>query len=178
MTAVRQAEFARMLGMSRCQITTYKHQGRLVLDENGLVLVEESRKRLEETRDPRRQDVVDRHAREKAAKAAARAQAEQLQDKASEIDVSLIEVRKRREMAKAEIAEMERDKMRGLLADVAEVRRLMSEAGTLVRQSLESVPDRLAPELAGMTDQAAIHARLAEEMEAVLVALVGKLEKL
>lgn len=44
--AVRQAEYARYRGVRRKTVTAWKQKGVLVLDENGLVLVEESDREL------------------------------------------------------------------------------------------------------------------------------------
>lgn len=60
------AEFARMLGVSRSTVTRAKQAGRLVLDQAGRILVEESLARYHATAGGRT-DVAQRHARTRGA---------------------------------------------------------------------------------------------------------------
>ena len=57
-TAVTQAEFARILKVARSYVTALKKADRLVLNAIGNVLVDESIKRIAETSDPNRDDVL------------------------------------------------------------------------------------------------------------------------
>ena len=56
-----QKEFADLLGVHRSTVTRWKQHGRLVLDENGLVVVDASRQLIWETQGGRA-DMVDAHA--------------------------------------------------------------------------------------------------------------------
>lgn len=180
MTTVRKIEFARMINRSPSWVTVQAQRGVIVLDAQGRVLVEESQRRIKSMKDPNRDDVRRRHAAQRARLPVETMPVDELStvgDPASVFDHdSFADARRRREIANAEIAEMERDKMRGTLLHATEVRQVLAQAGTLVRQALESVPDRLAPELSGLSDQSVIYARLVEEMEAVLVQLHGCLK--
>ena len=60
------AEFARLLGVSRSTVTRAKQAGRLVLDQAGKILVEESLARYHATAGGRT-DVAERHARSRGA---------------------------------------------------------------------------------------------------------------
>jgi hypothetical protein len=62
--AVLQSEFARMMGVNRSTVTRWKQQGRLVLDAQGLVLVDPSRMRIFETQGGRL-DLVAQHAQDR-----------------------------------------------------------------------------------------------------------------
>lgn len=64
--AVKQAEFARILGVSRSTVTRARQAGRLVIDERGRVLVDESLQRYHETAGGRT-DVAERHAETRGA---------------------------------------------------------------------------------------------------------------
>ncbi|MCC5809882.1 MAG: hypothetical protein JJU06_05865 [Ectothiorhodospiraceae bacterium] len=66
MTAVSMAEFARILGVHRSTVTRARQSGRLVLDAQGLVLVDESLARYHATSGGRT-DMAERHAEARGA---------------------------------------------------------------------------------------------------------------
>ena len=169
MTAVKQIEFARLLGISRSYITKLKADGRLVVTDDGLVDVELSRALITETADPNRDDVATRWAAERTQKAAPAAATE------SEIDEpasrTYADARARKEHAQADIAEMERDKQRGQLIERAAVEAAFEDVMTALRQSLEQQPHRVAPMLVGL-ELDAIRATLKQEINGALSELV------
>jgi len=62
-------QFAKHIGCAANYPGQLKAQGRLVLDAAGRVLVKQSIERIEATRDPSKQGVADRHARQRGAPA-------------------------------------------------------------------------------------------------------------
>lgn len=151
---VTQAEFAAILGCDKAYVTRLKQAGRLVMAD-GKVDVEASKKRIEETSDPSRAE----------------------HGKSASPSIAFNEAKARNELAKAEIAEMERDKMRGTLVDADEVKRFASNLGATFRGALEILPDRIAPELVPLSDADAIRAVLVDAFEQILSDLSIKIEK-
>lgn len=66
MTKTTKADFARRMGVNKSTVTRWAQAGRLVLDAAGRVLVEESQARIAQTQ-AGREDVADRHARNRGA---------------------------------------------------------------------------------------------------------------
>ena len=56
----------------------------------------------------------------------------------------------------------------GKLVEVAQVQALATQAGTLLRQHLERLPDQLAAELSVETNESKIHAMLVDQIETAL----------
>lgn len=76
--------------------------------------------------------------------------------------------RARREHAQAQIAEVALQRELGGLLARDEVLHVVADAATTLRARLEALPDQLAHELAGLTDEAAIHARMSGFIEDLL----------
>lgn len=175
------ADFARRLNCKRSYVTALATAGRLVLDESGAqVDWQASMERIEATRDPSKAATVARHA-------AARTQSapvvlDEAQD-APESPESEPEApntdyqmwRARREKANALAAERDLAQSLRALLPADDVRAAISEAGTLLRQQLESMPDRLAPQLMGIADETKIRALLADEIEGALREIAARL---
>ena len=143
--AVRQSEFARILGCGRSHITALKKAGRLVMTDDGLVLVEESKASIARSNGAPERSVV--------------------------VHQEFGDARSRREHIEAELKQIELDERRGRLVVAAEVVAVVSDAATTLRAQLESLPDRLAPMLATVTDEQQIRAALADEVEMVLAGM-------
>ena len=133
--AATQVEFAKLLGVHKSHITRLKQSGRLVLLEDGKVDVEASKTQIAET-EGGRDDVAARHAAEKGQQAPA-------------VNEKRVGAQTRKEMAQADLAEMERDKMRGLLIERAEVDRALVDLVAFARQGVENLPHRVASQLVG-----------------------------
>ncbi len=186
-TTVKQIEFAALLGVSRSYITKLKADGRLIMDGDR-VDVEASRARIADTADPHRDDVASRWAerRDRAATAAAIALPLDDEDDLPEdppatsalrsASSSYVDARARKEQAQADIAEMERDKTRGLLIERQAVEAAVEDVMTTVRQALEQQPHRLAPLLVGQ-DLDAIRITLKQETANVLTEMVKTFAK-
>lgn len=189
MTAtLKQIEFAALLGVSRSYITKLKADGRLIM-VGDRVDVEASRVRIADTADPHRDDVASRWAehRDRAAAAASAIELPLDDDDALPEDApatsalrsassSYVDARARKEQAQADIAEMERDKARGLLIERQAVEAAVEDVMTTVRQALEQQPHRLAPLLVGQ-DLGAIRITLKQETARTLSEMVHTFAK-
>ena len=80
----------------------------------------------------------------------------------------LNESRARREHYQAEKAKLEALQGRGELVPVAEVRAEAFNLARSIRESLQAIPARLAPMLAGTQDAAQVHRLLSEEIRVAL----------
>jgi hypothetical protein len=83
----------------------------------------------------------------------------------------LLESRARREQAMAELAELELAEKRGELVAVADVEKALVSKVLGVRDSLDTLADRLSPLLAAETDPAKVYAMLRSEIRQVLAQL-------
>ena len=205
MPAITLSEFARLKGWSPSYVTKLKADGRLVLTENGKrVLVEESVVRIEETKDPNRDDVGARHARARQARAGG---ASPTLSGDSPAAPGMEEVGRRQEQppratpgAVAETpagqsyanaraikerflalgAKLEYERAIGKVVDSAAVIAAGAEIGTVLRATLENLTDQLAPALAegDPERERRIYARLVEHMEMVLTEISDKLKAL
>lgn len=170
--------FAARIKRTPSYITRLKQAGRLVLTDDGSVLVEASLKRIQETADPNRTDVRQRWDKYRAQPPE---EGEEGDDEADDASAShngpTFQAERRRKMrADADLAEMERDRLAGLLVKTAAVRAAGTEAGTVIRAALENLPDQLAPMLAPITDEEKLRAFLADHMESVLAELAQRID--
>lgn len=185
---LKQIEFAALLGVSRSYITKLKADGRLIM-VGDRVDVEASRVRIADTADPHRDDVASRWAehRDRAAAAASAIELPLDDDDALPEDApatsalrsassSYVDARARKEQAQADIAEMERDKARGLLIERQAVEAAVEDVMTTVRQALEQQQHRLAPLLVGQ-DLGAIRITLKQETARILSEMVHTFAK-
>jgi len=89
----------------------------------------------------------------------------------------VFEARAKREHHEAEIAEMKARQLARELTDAAKVRNALTDASAQLRMGLERIPDRIAPQVASMTDEAAINALLEAEIAQVLSDMTVRLEQ-
>ena len=173
MTVVNQSQFAALQGFSVGYVTKLKQQGRLVLTREGKVDVEASVRRIRDTEDPNRSEVRARWRAERPAPVnsavtsdiAPGADAETSGD-GSEMNYQDARAMKERFLALQAQADYQRSV--GELVSSSDVRLAALNLGTLLRTSLEGLPDRLSAELAALSEPEAIRARLVEEVEDVL----------
>lgn len=155
---VTKAEFARRNSWSKSYVTKLKDDGRLVLTEDGRVLVAESLARI-----------------------AASAQAP---ERASPPAVSptFRADRDRKEFYDAENARLDLEQRLGRTLATRDVRAVCANAAVTLRSRLEGWPARLAPHIAALGgDEARIRTLLAEHIEQALGELsrgFAKLEEL
>lgn len=150
--AVRQSEFARIIGCGRSYVAALKKAGRLVMTDDGLVLVEESKASI--------------------------ARSNGAPERAAVVPQEFGDARSRREHIEAELKQIELDEKRGRLVVAAEVVAVVADASTTLRAQLESMPDRLAPMLATVTDEQQIRAVLADEVEMVLSGMADRFNEM
>lgn len=142
---VTQAEFARITGYSRSYVTNLKTAGRLVLNATGQVDVEASKSRIAETASMNRDDVAQRWG---------------VQRRNDEDDGAGLNdepaaghrfqsARASKEFYSAELARIEFERRCGKLIDKADTEDAIGEVFGILRQNLEQMPARLAPELVG-----------------------------
>lgn len=155
-TACNQVQFAALLGCDKSHITRLKQQGRLVMvgeGRNALVDIEASKARIAAT-EGGRDDVAARHAAEKG-------------QEAKKPDESRVSAQTRKEMAQADIAEMERDQLRGKLIERELVEQALADVVAFARQGFENFPHRVAAQLVGK-DFDQIMATLKQEVQGMI----------
>lgn len=159
MQAVNQSEFARLMGWDRSYVTKLKKTGRLVLDDRGNVLVDASKKRIDETADPNRDDVKQRWGKERGDDAP--------QKQPDSIGNSYQQARAVKERYQALHAKLEYEEASGQLIKKADVDAAVADVVTMFRQSMEQIPYRTGPELVGK-DLDKIRAILKQDVHAAL----------
>lgn len=160
------SEFARYKGWRASYVTELKMAGRLVLDDAGRVRVRESLARIEQTQDPSKAGVAERHAAARAAKAAAPAGAGDGEGDATAFAAAIPgassghdgedaggnryqKARAANEQYKALQSKLDYEERIGKLVDAAQARAAAAEMGTTVRRRLES----LAPLVSAKVDE-------------------------
>ena len=151
MTTVSQAEFARRLGTARSYITALKAADRLVLTADGAAVeLEASLQRIEETRDPKRSDVAERHASNRSATLLAAAAAVQTVShipapSSDDEAISFQAARALKEKYAAKTARLDYEKAIGKLIERQAVEAAIEDVVTMCRERLEQLPYRVAP---------------------------------
>lgn len=173
MNAVTQAEFARLIGVARSYVTALKKADRLVLNAIGNVMVEESRQRIIETADPNRDDVVQRWAHARGNPVEGEQEADDEGDEKDEGRPAGHDYQKSRAQKEHYLAEQARiqfERAIGKLVEESEVDDAVADVVTALRQRLENLPHRTAPELVGK-DLDAIRATLKQDIRGALAEL-------
>lgn len=91
--------------------------------------------------------------------------------------ITFLEAQRRKELANAQLKELEVRKRAGELIEVSTVEKTVFEKGRQTRDALLSLADRLAGILAPITDQAKVHEILLKEIHQALEALTGNRNK-
>lgn len=173
---MKQIAFAEYLGVARSYITQLKQQGRLVMTERGLVDVEASIIRIQETADPNRDDVAARHAKERGAPTAVAAAAEKTEKPAKQKrekdpnQITFADGRAKEQHFRALQAELDYQKAIGEVVPVADMRHAVADMVMTFRQAMENMPHRLAADLVGQ-DHDYIRAALKREVHDMLAEL-------
>jgi hypothetical protein len=171
---ISRAAFARLNGWDRAYVTRLAADGRLVEAPGGGVLARESLERIRATADPAKAAVAQRHAQAREQKA----QGGEGAGSADRVGSSYQAARAVKERYQALQAKLEYEKAAALLVDADAVRRAARDFGTLLRRSLESLPEQNAPQLAAESDPARVHALLADAVEIVLADLAHALKRM
>lgn len=183
------ASFARWLGVAKSRITELHQAERLALTPDGRrVRFEASKVRIAETESPAHDGVRARHSAAREATAgqgaapgpAAPVPSAAAEDEAADGDLEYQPDSHSRRRAKA-LADKEEAAARkavrdeqielGQLLRTADVEAALSDAATTLRGALEALPYDLAPELAPITDEGQLRAKLVEAIEATLAEL-------
>lgn len=143
--ACNQAEFGRLNGWGKSYVTKLKLEGRLVFTADGLVDVAASLAKIQEgTGAPERAS-------------------------APAVSPSTRSDRDRQAFYDAEKSRLDLEERVGRLLDRDQVLSSMADAAVTLRTSLETWPDRLAPQIAALGgDEARIRAYLADHVETAL----------
>ena len=173
MTTVTQAEFARMEGKARSYITALKGAGRLVMTADGKVDVEASRARIAGTGDPNRDDVAQRWAEQRPSATVNPENADNSKDK---IGNSYQAARAVKEKFSAMQAKLDYERAIGKLIEKADAAAAIEDVTSVIRQALENMPHRTAPELVGK-DLDAIRATLKQEVHGALADMEREFSK-
>lgn len=141
-TTLSQSDFARHIGVSRSYVTALKKSGRLVMDDEGRVLVGPSMEAI--------------------------ARSSGAPERAAVITPDYSDAKERKEHYAAELARLDLDERTGKLMPSADVKAVIADAATTLRTRLESLPDQLAPQLAATGDEQQVRAMLADAVEIAL----------
>lgn len=165
--------FAARLGVNKSTVTRWAQTDRLVLTDDGQIDVEPSLRKLEAT-----QGVLPAHAANRERLAEARRQdqpapepdlntgaAVTTDDALTKIGVKTKFDAWRKIKADADRAELERDLQLGRVVPKDDVRKDLTDATAIILGHWETLPDRIAPVLVGIDDQARIRAVLRDEIE-------------
>jgi hypothetical protein len=179
------AQFADIGGFKRSYVTALRKAGRLVLTEDKrAVRVPESLQLIRETADPSKAGVAQRHAANRAAKAAkadpAPVEAAAPPQAAMEADEDLApnpgdlhSLRRAKAMADkeealADAAIRANQKALGQLYECKDVDGVIATAGTTFRKNVERFAADLAPKVAPITDESAVRSILSDAYEEAL----------
>lgn len=185
------SQFAARIGCQPSYVTALLKAGRLVMTEDGKrIRVAESIARIAATKDPAATQVATRHADARGTTLAAPSPAEAAgqgtapppedgDDAPQPTDTPAYQHwRARRERANALQQEAALGESTRALLQADIVASAVTAAITLLRNDLEAIPDRIAPQLAAETDEARINAMLREEVEGALGNASGHLFEL
>ena len=176
MSTMSQADFAREIGVVRSRVTALKAAGRLVMDGNGRVLVEESKARIAETADPNRDDVAARHAANRASAGIVAPQP--ARPEADRVGSSYQQARAVKEKFLALAAKRDYEIACGKLMQADEVVSAVASAAVTLRTRLEAWPDTMAAVLGGNLDESQRRAILADGIEELLAGLTAEFNRI
>jgi len=169
MTIETRADFARRINVRQSYVNKLAEQGRLVFAENGQDIdAEASIKKINESKDPSRQYVAERHAENKSASGP-------LSDNKEHdlIGQSYGKARAFKEQYAALTARLEYEKALGQVVEKSTVLDAGKELGQMVRNTFENLPDLVAEELAAASSAERVRALLAEHIQIRLKELVA-----
>jgi hypothetical protein len=161
------SEFAQHIDRVPGYITQLKDAGRLVMDGDK-INVEASMQLIDETKDPGRAPVADRHQQDRERKHASAPLSASMDDMNGKAGSAYQQARAMREKYGAMQAKIAYEKEVGLLLVASEVKMALADGDAIIRNRLESLPDILAPQLAAEKDEQKIRAILADQVEYLL----------
>jgi hypothetical protein len=179
MSLMSQAEFAKHIGRTSGYITQLKDAGRIVM-QGRMVDVEASISLMNETQDPSKAGVAERHEQAREQRALSVAEGKQpgtsaplrasaaMDDTAGNAGSSYQQSRAMKEKYNALQAQIAYEKEVGLLLVANEARAAVADGDAIIRNRLESLPDMLAPQLAAESDEQKIRTLLMDQVEQLL----------
>lgn len=176
MTTMTKSEFARHINVTPGYVTQMNASGRLVMEGNK-VNVEESIKRIEDTRDPSKSGVADRHSKNRENKDNPKVDSDS-ENKTFSESSAYHEHKTIKEKYNALQAKIAYEKELKQLLPADDVRQAVMDGDTIIRSRIESLPDMLAPQLAAELDEQRVRAILTEQIELLLMDLSSSFNKL
>lgn len=181
-TTATLSEFAALRGVKPSYVTKLKQHGRLVLTDDGRVEVEASIQRIEDTKDPNRDDVRARHAAAREPKGGAESPAQpespapihaapESPRAADAISASFQKSRALGEHFAAKTRALEFLKEIGEVVELSMIRDEVENILAVTRSAFDNLPGQLAPQLVTMTDETQIDKLLQDNIEAILAEL-------
>lgn len=165
---VRQAELARLLGVSRQAIGELVKRGVFERSTDGLIDVDMARHALTNRVRPSAKTAAALDVAAAPAKQAAAAAVE------NETATTSYHVAKTlREVAEARLAQLKLAELKGELVRAADVKSAWAKRAAGLREALLQMPARLAAVLAAETDQARCHDAMQAELHSVLAQITG-----
>lgn len=151
MLSMNQTEYAAHKGWTKGYVSQLKASGRLVFDENGKVDVQATEIRLQETEDPNRDDVKQRHAADRGADTKVNEIGSQKKGREPKDPnkVTFSDARATEQQFKALQAELDYKERIGQLVNKDDMRVAVQDLVTTFRQNLENMPHRISAELVG-----------------------------
>lgn len=175
MSGVSQVDFAREMGYAKSYVTALKKNGRLVFDEHGKVMVEASKKRIEQTADGARADVKQRHARARAREAAfggsrknTERETQEAETSQSQIGESYQKARAVKEKFLALQAKLDYEVAASKYLSTESVVATVSRAAISLRTNLESLSVKISALLAMTQDEPTCRAIINDAVEDLL----------
>jgi hypothetical protein len=181
------AEFARILNVRKSYVHKLEQEGRLVLTDNGRVMVTESRERIAQTRDPSRAGLADQWATpsDTGTTPAPKTDAEPHRMPSPPVSMgeggigsSYQAARAIKEKYLALQARRDYEQDCGLLMEAAAVKAMLADAITTLRTNAEAMPVTLGPLLAAERDEGRCIAILRDHVEHMLSTLAAHFQKI
>jgi hypothetical protein len=178
--AVTRQELADLLGCSKSYVNKLRAHARVVMAADGKhYLLEATRRRIAETRDPSKRPVAERHAAARGAALAlpgaagpgdgaapvpnaAPAGADAADEALMRVDANFANAKARREHAEASLKELDLRKRQGELLERSDVLSAFDRAMVTLFARLEALADTIGPQVVGMTDEARARTLVAE----------------
>ncbi|MBY0453330.1 MAG: hypothetical protein K2Q11_00395 [Burkholderiaceae bacterium] len=185
MKKLTQAEYARLIGVNRSTVNRYVANGRITVDDKGLIDPQAASQQREATQSPmphhqarkaQFEEILQAQAQEKRAADVAQAATDlqhslplDLAMPEGSVSAALKLETYKLQKGKAELVNIEVDKATGALVERAEVDFVLADFGNTLRSMLENLPDRMSGPLAALRgDAAAIHKALEEAVHELL----------
>lgn len=171
MTLMSKAAFAKHIGKSKQYVGELEKFGRLVMDGEK-VNADESLRRIELTKDPSKQGVVDRHKDYRDAKENASANTGIDIDHAGQKAGSVYQESKAmREQYNALMAKQDYELRARELLPISDVKQAIASTDSVIRNRLENMPDILSAQLAAEMDENKVKNLLRNYVEETLINL-------